>query len=122
MARKKIESVFNLIDEHTKEILPSPVRLCLDNSDVVSNDLNHVLVSANGHRYAITDSAAPIFTEDRKVLGTVLVFRDVTHSRAMSAELNWQAQHDPLTGLANRRAFEVKMKTLLKPTTVFEIV
>lgn len=112
--KNSIDEVFNLIDEQTKLPLKSPVRLCLETGDVVSNDLNHVLVSESGLRYAVTDSAAPIFSEEGKILGTVLVFRDVTHSRAMSAELNWQAQHDPLTGLANRRAFEAKMKLLLE--------
>lgn len=111
---RPIDEVFILIEEQTGQLLPSQVSRCLENGDVVSNDLNHVLVSSNGHRYAVTDSVAPIFNEERKILGTVLVFRDVTYSRSMSAELNWQAQHDPLTGLPNRRAFEAKMKAFLE--------
>ncbi len=38
--------------------------------------------------------------------GTVLVARDMTHAYELARELSWQASHDPLTGLANRREFE----------------
>ena len=36
----------------------------------------------------------------------MLVFRDVTDKRKLASQISWQAQHDPLTGLFNRREFE----------------
>lgn len=36
----------------------------------------------------------------------MLVFRDVTEQRRLSSEIAYQAMHDELTGLGNRRAFE----------------
>ncbi len=44
----------------------------------------------------------------------VLVFRDVSSSRRTASRLNWQATHDVLTGLPNRRAFEAKLKQLVE--------
>lgn len=111
--KKLVSDVFKLVDEQAKLPISCPVLSCLQAGDIISNDLDHVLISSTGQQYSVTDSVAPIKTEDGEVLGAVLVFRDVSHSRRLSAELNWQALHDPLTGLANRRAFETKMKALL---------
>ena len=46
--------------------------------------------------------------------GTVLVFRDVTEKRSQEKALSWQASHDQLTGLINRREFENRLKNILK--------
>ncbi len=109
---KSVDQVFKLINEETQEPILCPVTQCLDRKDVVVNDVNHMLQGVET-LFSITDSVAPIFDEDENMLGTILVFRDVSQSRALSAELNWQALHDPLTGLANRRKFEAEMKKLL---------
>ena len=109
---KKVEQVYRLIHERTLESVQNPVMQCIDHEDIISNDADHILQGVVD-RFSITDSVAPIFDEKSNMLGTILVFRDVTQSRALSAELNWQALHDPLTGLANRRKFESEMKKLL---------
>jgi diguanylate cyclase (GGDEF)-like protein len=44
------------------------------------------------------------------VQGAVLVFRDVTEQRRLSHEIAFQATHDELTGLGNRRAFEYALE------------
>jgi len=43
----------------------------------------------------------------------VMVFHDVSKSRAMAQQLNWQATHDTLTGLINRREFEKRLEQAL---------
>jgi len=45
--------------------------------------------------------------------GRVIVFRDVTEHRRKSRQIAWQAEHDPLTGLFNRRKFETACESLL---------
>ncbi len=45
--------------------------------------------------------------------GTIWLLRDVTAERAEHRELAWSASHDALTGLANRRHFEVELQRLL---------
>ena len=44
----------------------------------------------------------------------VVVFHDVSHLREMEQQLSWQATHDVLTGLANRREFERRLSKLLE--------
>ena len=51
-------------------------------------------------------AVSPIRDADGEVQGAVLVFRDVTEQRRLSQEIAFQATHDELTGLGNRRAFE----------------
>ena len=43
---------------------------------------------------------------DGRLEGSVVAFRDVSERRALEQELLWQANHDPLTKLYNRRFFE----------------
>ncbi|BCG63656.1 MAG: hypothetical protein methR_P1384 [Methyloprofundus sp.] len=93
-----------------------PVMNCLQTLKVESNDVDHVLIAVDGHSYAITDSVAPVLSSTKELLGAVLVFRNVTESRSLAAELTRQALHDPLTDLANRRAFEERMGALLEIT------
>jgi len=114
---KNISNYYNLVHEKSKQPLPCPVTLCLQNQNIRSNETDHCLLR-EGDYLSITDSVAPILNEDGEILGAVLVFRDVTQSRALSAKLNWQAMHDPLTGLANRRQFEKKMIELLEISRV----
>ncbi len=111
---RKVGNVFKLIDEQSHQPIDCPVTKCLEQLDIISNDLDHILVCSEGQQYSVTDSVAPIFDTDRELLGSVLVFRDVTQTRNLAQELNWQALHDPLTGLENRRSFESKMHLLQK--------
>ena len=115
---KKVCDIFRLIDEKNHQPVKCTVTQCLEQLDVISNDRDHILVSSDGKEFSVTDSVAPIFDPDGALLGAVLVFRDVSQTRALAAELNWQALHDPLTGLANRRSFEARMQQLQKQVKI----
>ncbi len=52
--------------------------------------------------------------EGDEIRGAVLVFRDVTESHALASQLAWQASHDALTGLVNRREFERRLTHVLE--------
>ena len=54
------------------------------------------------HTRAITD-------EDGKVVGTVSAIRDISRHKQLQAALAQAAQTDPLTGIVNRRAFDVAL-------------
>jgi diguanylate cyclase (GGDEF)-like protein len=47
----------------------------------------------------------------------VLVLHDMTQERQYIANLSWQATHDALTGLANRREFEYRLEQALHNLT-----
>ncbi|WP_160148493.1 EAL domain-containing protein [[Leptolyngbya] sp. PCC 7376] len=71
-------------------------------------------------------SHAPILSEDKEVLGIVVVFRDMTALLDATKELFWQASHDPLTKLANRREFQSQLESLRQthddPNTMHSIL
>ncbi len=52
-------------------------------------------------------------TRDGEIIGTVLVFQNVTKARAMQRELSYHASHDALTGLFNRTKFEEELQRAL---------
>ncbi|MFC1683920.1 EAL domain-containing protein [Pseudomonadota bacterium] len=72
-----------------------------------------VLVGADGQELPVELSVAAIDDGMGGQSGSVVVFRDITHSREMAAQLFWQSSHDALTGLANRQLFERRLKKLL---------
>jgi diguanylate cyclase (GGDEF)-like protein/PAS domain S-box-containing protein len=61
-----------------------------------------ILVRRDGLEIPIEDSVAPINDRDGKATGAVIVFRDVSVTRAMSLQMTHAAEHDFLTGLPNR--------------------
>lgn len=71
------------------------------------------LRSAQGMEFEIEGICSPIHAPRGDIIGAVLVLRDVTEARDMQRKLVWQANHDSLTGLINRRAFEEKVTRTL---------
>jgi diguanylate cyclase (GGDEF)-like protein/PAS domain S-box-containing protein len=68
----------------------------------------------DGRRYAIESTCAPIRALDGGIVGTVLVFQDVSDKRLMALQLAHQATHDELTGLLNRQAFDGHLQRALE--------
>ena len=59
---------------------------------------------------AIELSGAPIRNLQSEVIGSVMVFHDVTNLRALAMQLAYQATHDALTGLINRVEFDTRLE------------
>src|SRR5215469_7515374 len=68
-----------------------------------------VLITRSGSEVAIQESAAPICDRQGRVIGAVIVFHDVTKERRLKRALSYQASHDALTGLINRREFDNRL-------------
>lgn len=71
------------------------------------------LHGAHNKQYAIEFTAAPIRDEHGKTHGAIVVFRDVSEIHMLASQLSYQASHDALTGLVNRREFEVRLHNVL---------
>jgi diguanylate cyclase (GGDEF)-like protein/PAS domain S-box-containing protein len=106
---KPISDVMPIIHEMTRMPITNPVEHVLLHRRRVELVNHAVLINRFGEEYAIQDSAAPILGNDGTLLGVVLAFHDVTQTRLMERQLAWQASHDSLTGLMNRREFERKL-------------
>lgn len=103
------EEVFRIHDSQSDEVLSSPVTRCLREQTITSLDEGAVLLSRQGERHEVQDSAAPVRTVDGHIIGAVLVFQNVTHARNLQRELSYNASHDALTGLYNRLKFEQEL-------------
>jgi diguanylate cyclase (GGDEF)-like protein len=70
---------------------------------------NCILIRRDGQEFAIEDSVAPIHDRRGRVTGAVMVFDDVSESRAQSVRMSYLAQHDSLTDLPNRALFNEQL-------------
>ena len=73
---KRIDEVFNIILEGTREIVESPVKRVLREGAIVGLANHTLLISKDGIETPIADSGAPIRNEMGGIDGVVLVFRD----------------------------------------------
>lgn len=110
---KSVNEVFSIISEQSRSSRNCPVHLCLKTEQVITPDNQSVLCARDGKEYSVEESAAPIFSNAGDLLGSVLIFRDVTEQRRLSKEMNYRATHDSLTGLVNRIEFETRMQKTL---------
>jgi diguanylate cyclase (GGDEF)-like protein/PAS domain S-box-containing protein len=104
-----IGNVMTVVDETTREGSESPVARCLREGRVLGLAEHTVLVNRRGQEIAIQDSAAPIRDRAGNLIGAVMVFHDVSKERRLHRALHYQASHDALTGLINRREFENRL-------------
>ena len=108
-----LTEVFKIVNETTREQLETPVEFALREGSIVGLANDTVLISRNGDEFAIENSAAPIRASNGQIIGAVMVFHDTSTTRHLSHQLTWQASHDALTGLVNRREFENRLEQAL---------
>jgi diguanylate cyclase (GGDEF)-like protein/PAS domain S-box-containing protein len=104
-----IGEVLTVINDMTRQPSESPLVRCLREGRVLGLSEHTVLVSKRGQEIAIQDSAAPIRDRVGNLIGAVMVFHDVSKERRLHRALHYQASHDALTGLINRREFENRL-------------
>ncbi|MBE8990536.1 diguanylate cyclase [Nostoc sp. LEGE 12450] len=101
-----LSEVFQIVNETTREPVINPLETALYEGKTVGLANHTILIARNGDEFPIDDSAAPIRASNGEIIGAVMVFHDVSRNRNLSRQLSWQASHDALTGLVNRREFE----------------
>jgi diguanylate cyclase (GGDEF)-like protein/PAS domain S-box-containing protein len=106
---RRIGEVLTVVDEVTHEASESPITRCLREGQMLGLSEHTVLVNRRGQEIAIQDSAAPIRDRAGNLIGAVMVFHDVSKERRLHRALHYQASHDALTGLINRREFENRL-------------
>lgn len=85
LGRPLIE-VFNIINETTRAVVENPAVHVLRDGVIVGLANHTLLVTRDGREHPIADSGAPVFDEQGKVQGVVLVFRDQTEERTIQRE------------------------------------
>ena len=104
-----VTDLMMIVNEHTRATCENPVVRCLKEGRVITLPENSVLITRNGDEVPIQDSAAPIRDRIGNIIGSVMVFHDVSKESRLFRQLSYQASHDTLTGLINRREFENRL-------------
>ena len=106
----KLLELVTLVDEADRKELEDPVDRCLEEGSRIDLGRRTLMVSTQtGEEHSIELTAAPIRTEGREVIGVVLLLHDVSEIRGLARQMSYQASHDALTGLVNRREFERRL-------------
>ncbi len=86
-AQRPLGEVFQVVGESTRTPAENPFLRVRRGAAKIAPAEDSVLISRDGRESSIEDSAAPIRDPDGRVLGVVLVFRDVTARRIAEREL-----------------------------------
>ncbi|CAN5840549.1 hypothetical protein BH23PLA1_BH23PLA1_07950 [soil metagenome] len=78
---RPMDEVFRIINEYTRRPTEDPVGRVLREGVIVGLANHTLLIARNGTETPIDDSAAPIREEQGRVVGVVLVFRDITERK-----------------------------------------
>jgi diguanylate cyclase (GGDEF)-like protein/PAS domain S-box-containing protein len=107
-----LDQIYKIKSHDTRRPVRFPVEECLARGATIHHE-TVILTKSDQSEHLIRDTATPIFDRSRKISGMVLVFHDFSKVKILSEQLIYQATHDELTGLLNRRAFESHLENLL---------
>ncbi|SUU87278.1 PAS domain S-box-containing protein/diguanylate cyclase (GGDEF)-like protein [Aminobacter aminovorans] len=109
---KPLDQLFRLVSEESDEEDDGFIARVLAGEAIGGSGVPQQLMRPDLSSVAVSLVAAPLYV-DGKVAGAVLVFHDRTKEQEFMAQLSWQATHDTLTSLANRREFEARLNASL---------
>jgi diguanylate cyclase (GGDEF)-like protein/PAS domain S-box-containing protein len=105
---KPVDVLFRLIDKDSGVEETDLIRRLLAGEPRRSNVRPQLLERSDGSVVPVALNGSPLIVSG-KVLGCVLALHDMTREQDYIERLSWQASHDALTGLVNRRAFENRL-------------
>jgi PAS domain S-box-containing protein len=82
-----LADVFHIINEDTRQSVENPALRAMKDGKIVGLANHTVLISRDGQERPIDDSAAPIKDAEGNVIGSVLVFRDISRLKKANEAL-----------------------------------
>ncbi|MBV1788131.1 ammonium transporter [Marinobacterium sp. D7] len=105
-----IDRVIRLQDGHNDNL--SIATLCMESTQGdASRQLS--LLGSHNRRSQVQLNCAPLHDAKGAPMGWVVAMQDITRNSELQAKLTFQAVHDALTGLINRREFERRLEQLI---------
>lgn len=114
---RAIEEIFQLFDAQTGNPVANPLRAAIEHNTIVDLAGKTLLRHRHGFDTPVEDSSAPIHDHADNVIGGVLVFHDVSETRALALKMIHLTQHDTLTGLPNRSQLQGHIEQALATAT-----
>lgn len=108
-----LDAVLKLISEVDRSPVHNTATRCLEEGRSVDLEDGVLLVRRDGTEVPIGDSAAPVRNPHGEIVGVVLVIQDEGEKRRVGHRLSFEATHDALTGLINRREFERRLARVM---------
>jgi PAS domain S-box-containing protein len=78
---RDVTAVFRIVNEFTRQVTEDPIGKVIRAGTVVGLANHSQLIARDGVERPVEDSAAPIYDREGRLLGVVLVFRDITARR-----------------------------------------
>lgn len=111
-----ITMVVNLTEVTNGSRMDVRVAQSLAKGIATSLSANSVLIRRDGAEIAVDGSVTPIQGMDNRLVGTLVLLQDVTKMRKVADSLAHEARHDVLTGLVNRREFQLRLEAAFAGT------
>ena len=111
-----LKDVFHVLDEKSRE---PKIHSVFDRNYDGNNESRRrhprksLLLRRDGWEFTIEDSSSKIRNEQGQIVGAAIIFRDVTELQGMERWMTYEATHDSLTGLINRREFDSRLNQAL---------
>ncbi|MFC1504079.1 EAL domain-containing protein [Spirochaetota bacterium] len=109
-----IFEVLKLVNEISRVPIDNPIEKVMQSSSTVNIMEQVSLINHEGREISIEATASPIKNKEQRVIGIVLVMRNVSNIRKILKQISYQESHDVLTGLINRVEFEQRLLQVLK--------
>jgi diguanylate cyclase (GGDEF)-like protein/PAS domain S-box-containing protein len=107
---KPFQEIARAVEEGDQKLLTEPVQQALSAGTPLNLGRRAFLIrSPLGTEHLVELSAAPVRLGTGETVGAVVLLHDVTESRGLARQMSYQATHDALTGLINRREFERRL-------------
>ena len=84
---KCLKDIFNVVNEHTGKKIEYPINRVIKNGLTVGLENQTILIAKDGTKRHIDNSCAPIKDDKGNIVGTVLVFRDITERKQQEKSL-----------------------------------
>jgi PAS domain S-box-containing protein len=105
-----IEQVFQIVNNNTSGKSINPALLAMQENKIVFLEKNTQLIQKNGKLIYIDDSGAPIHDSQSNIIGSVLIFRDITEKKKTEEKLNLiYNQSLDLIGVANKNGYFISI-------------
>ena len=111
-----LEELARNANEADRKLLVEPVHQALAAGLPVNLGRRPLALGQDAAERLVEVTAAPLRDEVGDVTGAVLLLHDVTESRGLTRQISYQAAHDALTGLVNRREFERRLQEAVEAT------